>query len=66
MKRLLVLAVVCVMGLAACTHNHSATPAGDSSCACGSKKMAQCECDKCKSHDKSGCDCGKGHSCGKY
>jgi hypothetical protein len=66
MKSIMTLAALCVMGLAACTHNHSATAGGEPACSCGSKKMAQCQCDKCKAHDKAGCECGKGHSCEKY
>ncbi len=62
MKATLTLALFCLVGLSACSHN--AAPALEGAapevavCGCG-KKASDCSCDKCKGKSAAKCECGK-------
>jgi len=57
-RALFCLALICVVGLSACSTSQSVTP-DTASCACG-KKTSECSCLTCKGGDGAHCECGKG------
>lgn len=69
MKVTLAFALLCVVGVTACSTQHAESPAvadlaatAEASCGCGHKAQ-ECGCAKCKATKGASCECSKG-SCG--
>jgi hypothetical protein len=58
MKAITALALLCFVGVSACSTTGPSAPGAAASCACG-KKASDCGCEKCKGGDAAGCECGK-------